>query len=76
MLNVMNFHYFGQELLSSKKLGYVNSAFDIVFNSMFSRFYDIIIQNVLIFNSGFDNALYGVMFLYVAKFILRSSGEV
>jgi hypothetical protein len=62
MLAVMNFHYLGQELLSPKKLGYVNSAFDIVFNTMFSRFYGIIIQNVLIFNSGFDNALFGVMF--------------
>ena len=73
MLAVMNFHYLGQELLSPKKLCSVNSAFDIVFYTVFSRFCGIIIQNVLIFNSGFDNALYGVMFPYVAKFILRLS---
>ena len=70
----MNFHYLKQQLLSPKKLGYVNSAFDIVFNTMFSRFYGIIIQNVLIFNSGFDNALFGGMFPCVTnKFILRLS---
>jgi len=41
---------------------------------MFSRFDGIIIRNVLIFNSGFDNALYGLMFPYVTnKFILRLS---
>jgi hypothetical protein len=34
MLAVMNFHYLGQELLSPKKLGYLNSAFDIVFYTM------------------------------------------
>jgi hypothetical protein len=74
MLAVMNFHYLGQELLSPKKLGYVNSAFDIVFCTMFSRFYNIIIKNVLMFNTGFDNALYGLMFPNVTnKFILRLS---
>jgi len=74
VLAVMNFHYLKQQLLSPKKLGYVNSAFDIVFNTMFSRFYGIIIQNVLIFNSGFDNALFGGMFPCVTnKFILRLS---
>jgi len=40
----MNFHYLDQELLSSKKLGYMNSAFDIVFYTMFSRFDGIIIR--------------------------------
>jgi hypothetical protein len=74
MLAVMNFHYLGQELLSRKKLGYMNNALDIVFYTMCSRFYGIIIQNVLIFNSGFDNVLYGVMFPYVTnRFILRLS---
>ena len=70
MLAVMNFHYLGQELSSPKKLGYVNSAFDIVFNTMFSRFYGIIIQIVPIFNAGFDNALYGLMFPNVTNIFI------
>jgi hypothetical protein len=74
VLAVMNFHCLGQELLSPKKLGYMNSAFDTVFYTMFSRFDGIIIRNVLLFNSGFDNALCRVMFPYVTnKFILRLS---
>ena len=55
MLAVMNFHYLRKEFLIPKKLGYVNSAFDIVFYTMFSRFYGIIIQNVLIFNPFHSN---------------------